>query len=729
MKLVYFLIGSILLLISCNVKCLKITKSELKFQTESKFSTILTATVKVVSTKAENALLIKNTKKFNKENSKYNTSFWTKSMKEEFEKELDNFDLDDDELDDFPNPPKKKKRGLFGSLANKAAGAINSGVNAAKKAVDKVENAITKTVDKGVNAANKAVDNVGNAIDKTINKGADIAKKAVDKVENVIGNGVKTVSKAADKVGNSIGITGVGNAVNNVGNQIKDKVGTALDDTINKGVDAVGKVVDNVGNKIKEGVDKFGNKIKDGVNAIGDKIDDYLDKILNDSNNSNGGGNNNNNSNNNNNNNNNNGGNNNYNNGGNNNYNNGGNNNNNNDNNNGGNNNNNNNNNNGGNNNNNNNFFNDTNNLWKNLFNSINRREICSRTKATYSSSEATSYTNIGYTGIKKPGNGGGIGYIALPFPKPGYDERKYGKGEAAYYFDYLDHCFQKPISNIFSKIYMEAKKIRDDPEKDPYSLINQLKNYRNQGIANNIDPMIFMQKTQDRLLERELTSANSNFNPIIFNLGISYWQLNVILKEWNWINNNLIHYPDPAKHLLDKYDWDGNGRLDPREFIFLSIKENFDNLGTKNPLKNFYNQFIFAFLDPIFSYADCDGDGLINSENLWFTSENLICRDSIRYDIYKCDAKNSDSNSDYRTASINDFILKNKGASDAYLSRNEFYKGILLGFWDRQVTNTGIFDSNEINEKDMRWGGANFLNGTVDLECESIKDLQRLLG
>ena len=367
---------------------------------------------------------------------------------------------------------------------------------------------------------------------------------------------------------------------------------------------------------------------------------------------------------------------------------------------------------------------------WKAIFKTLERRQICSSTEKARidkkkSDNGEDSFVNIGYHENSNGGDKKSAIYLGLPFPKPTWNDKKFGFGEAGYYFDYLDSCFQAAVTKIFNEIYNSAKKIKDDPEKDPYSLMNQLKIHNNLGKSDKIDQSIFIQKTDPKIQLFSLSAAEPSFNPHIFNLGVNYVQLQVILNEWGWLNAQLADYADPAKHILDKFDWDGNGRLDPREFIFFSIRQNIDILGVPNPkIQHFYNQFISSFLEPIFQYADCDGDGLLNSENLWLASENLVCRHPLKYNIYKCDAKSSDGNSDYRTASTNDFILKNKRSVDAYLTKQEFYRGILLGYWDRQTTNTGILNKDQINMKNERWHN----DGILDIECQDIKDTQRIL-
>lgn len=352
---------------------------------------------------------------------------------------------------------------------------------------------------------------------------------------------------------------------------------------------------------------------------------------------------------------------------------------------------------------------------WKTLFKTIDRKQTCTQSEQARKNKKVQEKDNNQYL------------HNGLPFAKASWDEKHFGGDAAGYYFDYLDACWRKQIVDTFKLIYGEAKKVPDTPLEDPYSVENQLKAYSSMGLESKIPQEIFFNKGSDtqRQMEGLLSKINPKFNVDIYAHGITYPQLRKILKDWNWITPAMADYSDPAKHILDKFDYDGNGRLDPREFLFFSIKENLKMLGDKQQRKNFYDKIIDAVLEPFFVYADCDGDGIIDAENIWFTSQILSCRHPVNFDIYKCDAKSGDADSDYRTSSVNDLVLKNMKQSEAFLSKQEFYKGILLGFWDRQVSPRGVMDADELNGKYLRWGGVGPNFGELDTECQQIKRVQ----
>lgn len=349
---------------------------------------------------------------------------------------------------------------------------------------------------------------------------------------------------------------------------------------------------------------------------------------------------------------------------------------------------------------------------WKVLFKTIDRSYSCSAAEKAKVAKKKKEKEENQYL------------HTGLPWAKAGWNERRYGRGEVGYYFDYIDNAWQKRVAGMFKKTYAAAKTIPDDPAVDPYSIENQLKVYSSQGLAYKIPQEIFYEKTPDtaRKMTEVLASINPKFNIGVFNQGITYAQLAKLMKEWKWVTAKMAGYADPARHILDKYDWDGNGRLDPREFIFYSIHENRSLLGDRQQHMNFYNEFVESVLEPFFAYADCNGDGFIQSEEIWFASQLLKGRHPVKYDIYKCDAKVTDSDSDYRTAATNDLVLKNMKAADGYLNKEEFYHGMLLGFWDRQTSPRGVGEGNEYNEKAYRWAGVPPNEGEIDIECEQIK-------
>jgi len=312
-----------------------------------------------------------------------------------------------------------------------------------------------------------------------------------------------------------------------------------------------------------------------------------------------------------------------------------------------------------------------------------------------------------------------------LPIAKPSPDDVGYGaKGDIAYWFDYVDSCWRDEISGIFEKMFNEAKaiEVEDNDVNDIYSITNQLKNYASSGLESQIPMAILGENTPEAIKKqaKTLQQINKKFNLQIYEASISLPQIRKLIVEWNWIGTKMGDWVDPGKHIVDKYDWNGDGRLNAREFIFWTISDNLLEVikDKTKERKSFYEPFIDQQLDPFFTYADCDGDGLVNSEEIWQAGMHLKCKDATKFKIYDCDAKASDNESDYRTACTNDFILKNEEKWDGYNTRDEFYRGVLLGFWDRQTGDgQGVVTNDMLANIGERWGG----RGLVDTECQNI--------
>lgn len=307
-----------------------------------------------------------------------------------------------------------------------------------------------------------------------------------------------------------------------------------------------------------------------------------------------------------------------------------------------------------------------------------------------------------------------------IPQIKPDiHTSTKYGYDQAAYLFDNLDNCFKQTVVNAFTKTYNEAKaKIPQNPQvdNDPYSLANQLRGYLSLGMESKIDQE-GLQRNDINSMYQSMKRIKPNFNQEAFEAGITMPALDAILAEWNWPEPKYTKADHMSYYIFNKYDFDGNGRLDPREFILLSILHNQSQFGVKSTSTNAYQDVIWNILDPFFSFADCDSDGLMSAENFWHSTEQLKCRGN-QYNIFVCDAFPENPDIYYRSSSVNDFILKNEASFKGRVSFTEFVKGFLLGFWDRQVSSTKIDISDIQNMKNLRWSP----DGSKDLGCQEIK-------
>ena len=281
---------------------------------------------------------------------------------------------------------------------------------------------------------------------------------------------------------------------------------------------------------------------------------------------------------------------------------------------------------------------------------------------------------------------------------------------QVVYFFDYIDDVFQKKMSDLLKSLLNEAEKIQEEDPKefdDPYSP-EKLLFYWSNGQAGR-DPAKengnFTKVNPD-----QLTQYKKDFNVELWKKSFSASKISKIIKTFGWTSSI---QPFFLKKLIDKFDFDGNGRLDSREFLFYAIWENYKTYYTcKN---HCFKELIESTITPLFTFFDCDRDGYINSENLW-EGLKYLKRTKPNYSIYKCEVPNA-YNKFYRTHATNDFILKNYNIADGYLNNEEFRKGILLGYWERQVNREGVVDNDSINRKTERWD----TNGEKDKDCEEL--------
>ena len=326
---------------------------------------------------------------------------------------------------------------------------------------------------------------------------------------------------------------------------------------------------------------------------------------------------------------------------------------------------------------------------------------------------------------VKNKTNDDEIQYISSIVPKSKhniYKEKNHGKDESAYMFDWLDGFLLKDVTALFKKYYDEAVKIPNEiGYPDIYNVTAQLNAYKTMGVGDFVVLSVHdTPEVQDKLLQN-LAKINNKVKPPVYKAGISISQFSSLVTLWKWkVNRNEIRW---QKRLFDKYDFDGDGRLSVSEFILFTIIHNHKagTLGTETGTHNYLN-VTREKIDGIFSYADCNGDGYISAEDLWYTLKEVKRSPELegKFDMYRCDAY-APMNNEYRSASANDFVLKNSETMHGLLTIEEFRKGVLLGFWSRQVGDLEVMESDALNERAGRWSE----DGKKDIMCDRIKEVK----
>jgi len=200
-----------------------------------------------------------------------------------------------------------------------------------------------------------------------------------------------------------------------------------------------------------------------------------------------------------------------------------------------------------------------------------------------------------------------------------------------------------------------------------------------------------------------QLKRFTQNFDDEIYNLSVNTVQVNKAMQlfKWNTDPANL----NSAKEFVTKYDMNFDGRLNYRELILGSIYHNKQLIGMPSPICDLCYFDIGKTLDAIFLYLDCDNDGFLSAEEMW-TNLPKMNRSTAEWNIFQFGIDES-----IRTASINDFILKNSETRDGHLSRREFRIGLLLGFWDRQTEQRRILDDSSKTMRNLRWEEHNMID------------------
>jgi len=302
-------------------------------------------------------------------------------------------------------------------------------------------------------------------------------------------------------------------------------------------------------------------------------------------------------------------------------------------------------------------------------------------------------------------GNGSGYGWTIPKSKHNKYEKRLYGWGPSAYLFDYLDPVLQEDILSAFEKLWNEVKSQNVFPSEtdkiDPYTL---------QKIFN-------MPDQPDDLLLARFQSLKPSFSQKVWKESITVPQLRQVARDWNYNPTS----PDFAREIVDTYDYNGDGRLSPREFIIAYLNINRAIIGSKDCKKDkdgkiiekgCIHQVVVEKLHPIFLRIDCsDYDDKVGAEEIWTAFSHLkrfeidpttkqpkLNAPENKFNIFECKIFGEH----YHTTAVNDFVLKSQKTIDGYLNKLEFVRGILLGYWARKVDDDGI--RNRSDFKDKRW-------------------------
>ena len=208
-------------------------------------------------------------------------------------------------------------------------------------------------------------------------------------------------------------------------------------------------------------------------------------------------------------------------------------------------------------------------------------------------------------------------------------------------------------------------------------------------------------------------SQGESTFNEKSWKISITTAQINTIMTEWNWQVRYITNSPDTARAFVDEFDFNGDGRLSPEEFIIAMIISN-KSIAGNGVCKNCMEEVIKNTIDPIYMYLDATNEEKVNAENIWTNLQKLKRPKPNAYNFFLCDFNGGS----FRTSAVNDFIIKAKHSIDGYLTKTEFRLAVLQGYWNRHVDDLGINVNAEFSMKPLRWDS----EGNVDTICEALK-------
>ena len=252
-----------------------------------------------------------------------------------------------------------------------------------------------------------------------------------------------------------------------------------------------------------------------------------------------------------------------------------------------------------------------------------------------------------------------------------------WGIGQCSYFYDFLDPIIGDEFIMTSIDIFAAVSRFSSETYKE-YT-----------------DPLLIEVVDERTGKVSKKAPISKDMDTTIYNHSINAVQIKQAIESFHWSFNEASK--DPALDFVQKYDINADSRLNERELILGVIIENQnkyleDRITCVMCLEN-----IVQSITTIFHYIDCESDGNIIAENLIKNIPN-IKREDHRWNIIP------GLELGVRQKSINHFFIQNSKTVNGELTLNEFQKGILLGFWNRQTNNEGIIKNSSKNLKHLRW-------------------------
>ena len=292
----------------------------------------------------------------------------------------------------------------------------------------------------------------------------------------------------------------------------------------------------------------------------------------------------------------------------------------------------------------------------------------------------------------------------SLPFESENpYSNARFSSGPVAILGDFLDPLLLEEFIKEAKKILNEVKSIKLDEghSDEPYSTSTMFIRKTGKELKSSSNPngITISEEEQIKAINYDLDPKKAEEKVKTYLNGITLGQVSQACSKYNWSCG--IAKKTPLKSNFDKYDFDGNGRLDPLEFLLFHVSLNADKIAKGGCTGSCFNNMMKKFILPMFGYLDCDGNGKITAEQIWDGLKTLK-RNTDKYNLYEyCDVTTGSFNTNVMTA----FTLNSKTVlPTAILSREDFSRGLLVLFTLRQADKKQLYDDDTINGKKERW-------------------------
>ena len=259
------------------------------------------------------------------------------------------------------------------------------------------------------------------------------------------------------------------------------------------------------------------------------------------------------------------------------------------------------------------------------------------------------------------------VAYIKPVKAKDGWI-KKWGMEQSIHLIDYVEKILLDPFYEDATSLYQTFSELpkTDEKYKDPFDYLNFITN---------------------SMTDEEIEKYKANFALInelyvkeIYDNSLNAVQINKGMLNLGWEVEGQINF---AKNFVTKYDLNGDGALNPREFILGVIHKYSRRMSEQSQYKKLFPKS-YKQLVTMFKYLDCDNDNYVSG------SEMVEKIKLLKNGCANCLFIKSHGLAEI---SVTDFILKSQDTKNGALNQNEFITGFLFGFWNRQCLVKGIMN------------------------------------